>query len=404
MLASYPVIAILMGGALAYAVATLTASLISRLGFPLPPVAKRIGCIDGLRGYLALSVLVHHFIIWMQVTRLGRGWTPPEVALFNELGAGGVALFFMTTGLLFYPRILTGFRSCSWPSVYTSRFFRIVPLVAVSVAVVIAIILIRTGGGLGGDVFPPALRWISASGEPPLLGYEESGRLNAYVFWSLKYEWIFYLFLLPACSLGMDLLGDRHRSWVFPVLLLVGSLAATVVGVPGSTWRYMPLFAIGMIAYECQRRENIAAMLRTRTATTAAAVALIAAMTLFSVPYTYALPLFGFFFICVACGNSMGGLFRSKAALVLGECSYGIYLLHGIVLSLLFVDAEILTRIFSTNELPILLPVAAAVVTLLTSVTYLLVERPGILVGARLSKQLSGFRLRNELPKVKMAS
>lgn len=31
----------------------------------VPDAATRIGCIDGLRGYLALSVMVHHFAVWL---------------------------------------------------------------------------------------------------------------------------------------------------------------------------------------------------------------------------------------------------------------------------------------------------------------------------------------------------
>ena len=57
---------------------------------------------------------------------------------------------------------------------------------------------------------------------------------------------------------------------------------------------------------------------------------------------------------------------------MLGECSYGIYLLHGILLSLLFVDAAALTGSLTAGHLLILLPFAATAVVLVTSATYLL--------------------------------
>src|SRR6476661_365493 len=101
----YPIAAIIAAAVLAYLSATILSGRVATAGFPLPPDERRIGCIDGLRGYLALSVLVYHAIVWMQLTRLGGSWSPPQLALFEQLGAGSVALFFMVTGLLFYPRV-----------------------------------------------------------------------------------------------------------------------------------------------------------------------------------------------------------------------------------------------------------------------------------------------------------
>ncbi len=78
------------------------------VGFPLASGKDRIGCTDGLRGYLALFVLAHHFFIWVQIDRPGGTWAKPTVDVFNNFGQGTVALFFMTTGLVFYPYILSG--------------------------------------------------------------------------------------------------------------------------------------------------------------------------------------------------------------------------------------------------------------------------------------------------------
>lgn len=399
----YLTAATIAAAAAAYVSATLIAALIARTHFPLPPTQRRIGCIDGLRGYVALSVLIHHFIFWMQVTRFRGNWEAPHVNVFNQFGAGGVALFFMTTGFVFYPRVLDGFRACAWPAIYTTRLFRIVPLVVASVAIITIIIAMRTGGGLDRGFPIAALQWITTWDEPPLLGYPDSGRLNAYVLWSLWHEWMFYLIVLPACALAMDLIRGRLPSWLVPVTLLVMAVVARLLYLPGSILRYLPLFAIGMIAFECHRREWFARALRTPRAAIAAALALGLGMIAAPTPYTFAMPLFGFFFTCVACGNDMGGLLRTKSALILGECSYGIYLLHGILLSLLFVDAAQVVGSIAIDRLPILLPLAAVTIVLVTPVTYLLIERPAIRIGRNVSQRWTRQRLRTDAPELEVA-
>lgn len=42
----------------------------------------------------------------------------------------------MTTGLVFYPRVLAGFFKTSWPATYATRVFRIVPLILFSVIII----------------------------------------------------------------------------------------------------------------------------------------------------------------------------------------------------------------------------------------------------------------------------
>jgi peptidoglycan/LPS O-acetylase OafA/YrhL len=83
----------------------------------------------------------------------------------------------------------------------------------------------------------------------------------------------------------------------------------------------------------------------------------------------------------------MGGLLRTRAALVLGECSYGIYLLHGVVLNLLFVDGRQVLGWLSTESLPFLLPLVALVVVPVTALTFLVFERPAINAGRALVRR-----------------
>lgn len=91
---------------------TCVADRIGSLRFPLPPRDSRLGCLDGLRGLLALSVLIHHFCVWIGITQFGGRWSEPSSNLITQMGAGAVGLFFMTTGMVFYPRILKGLPRC----------------------------------------------------------------------------------------------------------------------------------------------------------------------------------------------------------------------------------------------------------------------------------------------------
>jgi peptidoglycan/LPS O-acetylase OafA/YrhL len=88
---------------------------------------------------------------------------------------------------------------------------------------------------------------------------------------------------------------------------------------------------------------------------------------------------------------------------VLGECSYGIYLLHGIILNLLFVDAFWVMSPVPTDYLPVALPIIAICLAFVTSFTYLVVERPMIRAGSFLAKQWTGRRLRANVLELEVA-
>ncbi len=400
----YPVLLILSMALVSLIAATAVGSLAVRTGFPLPTSDKRIGCVDGLRGYLALAVLVHHFVIWMQVTRFGGEWTAPTINVLNNLGAGGVALFFMTTGLVFYPRILIGFRRTSWIATYVTRAFRILPLIAVSMIIITLIIISRTGSRPHLNYIKDVLEWMTAWKQTPLLDYPDSGRVDAYVLWSLWFEWVFYLLVLPACALAMDVIRNRVPSWVLPIVLLIVSVAARQTHIMRDLPKYLPLFAIGMLGYEAQQRAWLRRMLQTPAAAVFACIALVFGLN--AAPTPYGLPQMaslGFFFTAISCGNGFAGILRTRGALALGECSYGIYLLHGILLYLLFIDGYQLIDSVSSDADFLLMPLTAIAVAILTPLTFLLVERPMIRMGSRLARLATGHYVRPSAPQLEVA-
>ncbi|MGV7031946.1 acyltransferase family protein [Methylobacterium symbioticum] len=384
-----PVSDILLGGMLAYGAAALAATGLLRARL-IPQPSASVPAIDGLRGVLALAVLVHHFAIWQQVARSGVPWGPLPALILTNLGAGGVGLFFMVTGYVFYPRILQGLRALDLPGLYLTRLFRIYPALVVSVLLVVALIAARRGlaaaGSLGHEI-DAVLTWLTCQGTPPLLGEAGAGQINAFVLWSLWYEGLFYLFVVPVCAAAMDAVRGRLPSWAVPAALLVGALLLRPLlkgALPLVT--YLPLFAVGMLAHEVAQRERLAAHLRGRAAALAGLCAVTLALATQAVPgKPAALILYGAFFLCAACGNGFG-ILRSGAAQALGACSYGIYLLHGLVLSLLFVDLAAVTGRIGTAWLPLLIPAAAVATTLLAALVHRQVELPGIRAGRALSR------------------
>lgn len=400
----YSLVAILVATFVAFISATLVGDIAVRAGFPLPEGGKKIGCVDGLRGYLALAVLVHHFLIWVQVTRLGAKWEHPKNNLLANFGAGGVALFFMTTGLLFYPRVLKGAQGNSWVALYITRAFRIIPLVAVSVAIVTAIIITRTGARPHLAYLKEAAEWITAWKQPSILDYPDSGRLDAYVLWSLWVEWAFYLAILPACALAQDTIRGRAPTWIVPAALLVIGLTFHQSHMARELPKYLPLFALGMLAWEAQNREWIRRRLQQPAAAVLAIAALLFGLT--SAPNPYAWPQaasLGLFFAAVVCGNDFAGVLRTRGALALGECSYGIYLLHGILLDLLFTEGRTMMSGLPPGVDYAVLPLVVIAAVVITPVTYLLVERPMLRLGVRFAKAVTGLRIRSTAPQVEVA-
>ena len=101
---------------------------------------SRLDTLDGLRGFLAIFVFFHHYVITYYWKTTDQWIRPPE-DYYHNYGKVGVALFFMITGFLFLSKILTLRRSIDWLKVYESRFYRIMPLY---IFVLLAITCVRS--------------------------------------------------------------------------------------------------------------------------------------------------------------------------------------------------------------------------------------------------------------------
>lgn len=76
----YPLTAIGSGIIVLLVAATWFAAQLGARGFPMTQpgsaTTPRVTTVDGLRGYLALLVVAHHSVIWLQVKRLDGEWSP----------------------------------------------------------------------------------------------------------------------------------------------------------------------------------------------------------------------------------------------------------------------------------------------------------------------------------------
>lgn len=319
--------------AAALLLAFATAALLNRRS-SAPPVAGRFASIDGLRGYLALGVFMHHGCIWYFYSHSGE-WKQPPSQLYTHLGHSSVALFFMITGLLFFSKLIDAReRPLDWLKLFVSRVLRLVPLYLFVMLLLFTVVAVLSGGELhdpARTVAKQALRWLGFTmyGNPPINQVEVTKIVVAGVTWSLPYEWFFYG-ALPLLALTVGVLPR----WPYLLLGLVSTAALL-------NWHALPVhlwaFAGGMAAAWAVRSPVLCRWAASRVASVLIVACLATAVTLFPQATDYgALALLAVAFVLIACGNSLFGLLLHPVSRLLGESAYSIYLLHGVLLFSLF--------------------------------------------------------------------
>src|SRR5207302_5329977 len=119
-----------------FAVVMLTGWLLSKR-LTVPPASGRFTSLDGLRGYLAFGVFIHHGSVWYIFLHTSE-WNVPPSYVYTNIGQASVALFFMITGFLFWSKLLRGHEEpINWYRLYLSRLLRLVPLYTLAVTLVL---------------------------------------------------------------------------------------------------------------------------------------------------------------------------------------------------------------------------------------------------------------------------
>jgi peptidoglycan/LPS O-acetylase OafA/YrhL len=309
-------------------VALATCSLLVKK-FGASPDQGRFTTIDGLRGYLAFFVFLHHSCIWYFYLQTDQ-WKAPPSNLYTHLGESSVLLFFMITGLLFFSKLIDGrTKRIDWGRLFVSRFLRLVPLYMFLMCLLFLVIAHLSNGALNEPIpkiMMAVLQWLGFTifGNPDLNGIEHTSRIISGVTWSLPYEWFFY-FSLPILALTV-----RTR----PPLpyIIIGVISAAGLA---SQLNHMiiAVFFSGIAASLLSRLDSVC-QFASRSSSSFITIGCIAVAIILYPSAHSVVPciLLSVAFVLIASGNSLFGVLVSPVSRILGQYAYGIYLLHGITL------------------------------------------------------------------------
>ncbi len=342
--------------------------------------------IDGLRGILALAVVFHHASIYHEFLFSGT-WKSPPAGFYAMLGPVSVSLFFMVTGYLFWQRLVRAKGRPEWGRLYTSRLFRIGPLYLTTITIMLISVAFLTGFTLQSGRQRLALdigRWLFT------LGLLEGGVVNNYAkttvllamtTWTIRFEWLFYLSLLPLS------LATRNSRWHLPFTAIC--LAACLVWIDSyQSGRAVALFLAGMFCASMNER-GLLVRIPDKVGSLLVLAALAGVFQSSDARKPTTIILLGLVFYLIISGSSVFGLLTSKPARRLGEISYGIYLFQGLVLAAVYWPAPMRTLALKSPvyhwELAVL---AALILVSVSTIAHVTIELPGIALGHRIAEDV----------------
>lgn len=330
--------------------------------------------IDGLRSFLAFGVFFTHAQVNLQYHQTGE-LNLPASAFYTTLGEFSVSLFFVITAFLFWGKVLRSKGRISALRLYQGRNRRLTPMYVVSVVLVLLVVALRTDFELQVPVTELAyqiLMWFTYGlfaipQLPDINGLAATHSIQG-VYWTLTFEWEFYLLLPLVALIPYRTLALCVVVCVFAFLTPFPPVVIIVVN-----------FAFGATAAWVMHHYDIRRYLKGRVFD--ALMLLILVLVLWLFPRGQGLPqyLLGFaFFMLLVNGNTMFGILVSRPVKFLGIISYSIYLLHNIIISVVFYHFDQFRDITSITPLAFWLLTAACgiLVVLLSALSYRFVEHP----------------------------
>lgn len=373
---------------------------------------RRTATLDGLRGFLALSVFAHHLVITHGYIETGV-WQLPPSAVYTLFGQVGVMLFFMITGFLFWGKLLDSKGRPDWTALYIGRIFRIGPMYLLAVGLMLAIVAWRTGFTLrepAWAVAAAALHWLALGLlplQPDVNGYSGTGLILAGVTWTIFVEWLFYgsLRLMARFARGAGAApgGGPLRFAGGGLLLCLAVLAVASWSADLSFARPTPGLLVAVLATlfaaffsgmttACLVRRDARPSLPDRAASLLALACLATVFLIFGdMVGPIQIVLVAVFFALVCDGGTLFGLLSTRPARRLSAMSYSLYLMQGLVLTVVFAVPPVRgVAMADPVRFWLVGGLCALLLLVVSAATYRLVERPGIALGRRVRSRLAG--------------
>lgn len=312
--------------------------------------------LEGLRGLLAVGVLLHHAVVSFILLPRTGAWGYPPSNFYSQLGSAPVLMFFFLTGFLFWSKLLRR-PHISPRSFFTARLLRLGPVYLFSIIWFFFLVAVMTHFSLHSsrsELAIGAVKWLlfTVAGRANLNGIENTWQLIAGTPWTLAWEWRFY-FLLPFL---VWFARKTHRI-VYLLLASVtvfvlsspqalghtGRLAGHLIGIAsliqGMAGNLSFTFGTGMVVAALRHHWMKLPFQVNGTGVSLLCLAL-TGIVLFNPRsdteyHNYQTCLLGLVFIFLVYGNTIWGTLRSDTLLLLGKCSYSLYLCHGLVLATL---------------------------------------------------------------------
>lgn len=360
-----------------YGIAFITAHLIS-IKYKIINTNVRYESIDGLRGFLALGVFIHHAAIWHQFLQINK-WDSPKSNLYSQLGQTSVAFFFMITAFLFISKLLnTKNKKVDWNILFLSRFFRLVPMYFVSIFVLIIIVMILSNWQImvGPEIyFKQIFSWLAFTipDTPDINNCAYTNIINAGVVWSLPYEWLFY-FSLPILSLLILKKNTSTFYLLISLLFIYGFYKIKYI-----EGQHLLSFAGGAISPFLIKYSRRKVNYNSPVFSLIILLCLSALILFFSTSGDFISKLLIIVvFNLIVLGNNVFGILKSSILKFLGEISYSTYLIHGIILFVVmyfFYGLQEAANL-SSNKYCMLIFITTPFVVLISFITYKTIERP----------------------------
>ncbi|WP_072366500.1 acyltransferase family protein [Chitinophaga sancti] len=352
--------------------------------------------LDGLRGYMALTVFLHHAALYCNLLVNGH-WSVENMSAFVQFGQTSVFIFFMITGFIFFSKLIDATnKTIDWQKYYVARFLRIYPLYVI----VLIMILVIIGKLSNWTLFPPfsdrimeVIFWLFFS-QTTLNDYQYAPTITSAVLWSLSREWQFYA-LFPLLGAVFLHIKISLKLILFSILLLLLFFIMNIPGDKMATIETNSPFLVGIFAAFLVRNKHI------RQIGSKKIVALfVLLMIVFS--YTYYHTIFSFFpyslisisFIAIASGNSLFGILTNYISLILGQISYSIYLIHPVLLFVVYHMFPQIIQLVSSSQQSfwIVTSIVGALLMVICSLSFRFIEKPFIEMGSKVSNRITQIK------------